>query len=624
MISFEVGKSYRTSRGVIYTVTKRTDSFVMFTSTDGVKTFRRQPLLDVFGFEWVTSLAGPLDAREVIEAPASQPEKTQETQKGRKTMTKLTTEQVVTAVQSATTAEEVHAVLEQCKKDQLHEVVLAVTGDKHWLSPKSRTKAELVHSYTWGIMRHKEDEEFKSKPFEKKYEALMDCSKYLQRIEYICLFSAEEVRAAAERLGLSYDCSHCSLADAVLRELRIRDKMHFVTECAKDKDVMLLKDALIDADFGGIAQEAFSRLIAQLGLAMDEATSKDTLKMGELLYRYYTESKEPVAEAPCSPNIQEASVIVDDIPADHEPDVQELNLTPVQEANATTYEAMSDAYEAYLDAENKYLTSRKTDIAEKAKSDKAFRQYLTLLGRYRQGGMPEREEALSWIREYCEGKLFPVDSLKGRSFDELTELAHKCGLHEAFFKECDTRHDLAVKLIREAGIEDSEKTSYERKVEARKELQAEIHKLWQKRHALYKAQRVFGEGSADAEALSDVWDQYQDQADVLLGEYWRVCEALALKRESIRKYEADSQRADTFAMAEVAVHNEPESQTTQHIKPKTTLSTKKKTTNASRKTRKPSWLKLVQLTSKSCKHSPAPKPLIKASRAASTLRIRKF
>lgn len=627
MIVFETGKSYRTSRGAIYTVTKCTTSFVTLTNASGTLTFRRKPNCHVDGFEWVSVPGGHgdvVDARKVSEAPVSQPEETQETQKGRKTMTKITNEQAVKAVQSATTAEEVQAVLEQCKKDQLNEVFLAVTGDKYGLSPKSRKKSQLVRGYTARIMKFKEQDEFESKPFEEKYEALVNCPKNYQRIEYICLFSAEEVHAAAERLGLSYDCSRCSLADAVLRELRIRDKVQFVTECAKAKDVRLLKDALIDADFGEIAKEAFSRLIAQLGLAMDEGTSKDTLKMGELLYRYYTESKEPVAGAPCSPNIQEASVIVDDIPADHEPDVQEVNPTPVQEANATTYEAMRDAYKAYLDAEDKYLTSRKTDIAEKAKSDKAFRQYLTLLGRYRQEGMPEREKALSWIREYCEGKLFPVDSLKGRSFDELAELAHKCGLHEAFFKECDTRYDLAVKLIREAGIEDSEKTSYKRKVEARKELQAEIHKLWQKRHALYKAQRVFGEGSADAEALSDVWDQYQDQADVLLGEYWKVCEFLARERESIRRYEADSQLADTLAMAEVAVHNEPESQPTQHIKPKTTLSTKKKTTNASRKTHKPSWLKLGQLTSKSCKHSPAPKPLIKASRAASTLRIRKF
>lgn len=69
-----------------------------------------------------------------------------------------------------------------------------------------------------------------------------------------------------------------------------------------------------------------------------------------------------------------------------------------------TYEAMREAYEGYLDAEDKYLTSKKTDMCEKTKSDEAFMQYLTLLGKYRQEGTPKREEALNLIREYCDGK----------------------------------------------------------------------------------------------------------------------------------------------------------------------------------------------------------------------------
>ena len=52
-------------------------------------------------------------------------------------MTKITVNQAVRAVQSATTAEEVQSVLEQCKKDQLHEVFLAVTGAESELCPKS-------------------------------------------------------------------------------------------------------------------------------------------------------------------------------------------------------------------------------------------------------------------------------------------------------------------------------------------------------------------------------------------------------------------------------------------------------------------------------------------------------
>ncbi len=623
MISFEVGKSYRTSRGVIYTVTKRTDSFVMFTSTDGVKTFRRQPLLDVFGFEWVTSLAGPLDAREVIEAPASQPEKTQETQKGRKTMTKLTTEQVVTAVQSATTAEEVHAVLEQCKKDQLHEVVLAVTGDKHWLSPKSRTKAELVHSYTWGIMRHKEDEEFKSKPFEKKYEALMDCSKYLQRIKYICLFSAEEVHAAAERLGLSYDCSHCSLADAVLRELRIRDNVQFVTECAKAKDVRLLKDALIDADFGEIAKEAFSRLIAQLGLAMDEGTSKDTLKMGELLYRYYTESKEPVAEAPCSPNIQEASVIVDDIPADHEPDI-----APVQEVGVS-YEYVRQAYTTYENAMWDYKDSRNTDVAKKHEAEAAYREYLRLLVEYRKGAMPKRDMALRWIRKHCGEAALPVDRLKIYPIDKILEMSHACGIHAARFQSISKR-DMAVRLLREAGIEPGLKTDYEYAVDLRKETQRELHEVWQQRHVLRKALHLLGEDSEEAQILRDMCCRNagcpvsSKRIENMLNIYREECRKCA----EGRRYEAENRGIAPAPVQEekpavTAEESEPEVQVVLADKPKTPRVYVKKSRKSIRKSHKPNWVQFP-LTTKPSRQRVSKKPLVKLSKVASPARIRKF
>lgn len=320
-----------------------------------------------------------------------------------------------------------------------------------------------------------------------------------------------------------------------------------------------------------------------------------------------------------------ASVIVDEIPAGHEPDVQEVNSAPVQEVNATTYEAMREAYEAYLDAEDKYLTIRKTDTAEKAKSDEAFKQYLMLLGKYRQEGMSEREEALSWIHEYCKTSVLPADKLMlNNNFDFLAELCHKCGIHSAFFKGYCNRHDMAVRLTREAGVETALKTSYEQYMGERKELQGELHKLWQKRHALLKAQRIFGEGSADAEALSDVWDEYHDQADILLGEYWRICEELSLLRERKRKYEADSQRADTLAMAEAVVSKELELQPVQIIKPKATISLKKKPHKISRKSHTPRWVQSLQVKSKASRNSPNSKPLMKPTKAASTIRVRKF
>ena len=76
-------------------------------------------------------------------------------------MTKITVEQAIAAVQSAKTASEIQAVLEHCKKDQLHEVFLAVTGAQSELCTKSWKKADLVRQYTARAIAFKAREEFK-------------------------------------------------------------------------------------------------------------------------------------------------------------------------------------------------------------------------------------------------------------------------------------------------------------------------------------------------------------------------------------------------------------------------------------------------------------------------------
>lgn len=118
-----------------------------------------------------------------------------------------------------------------------------------------------------------------------------------------------------------------------------------------------------------------------------------------------------------------------------------------------------------------------------------------------------------------------------------------------------------------------------------------------------------------------MWDMYHDQADVLLSEYWRVCEELAWERESIRRYEKDNQFADILAMSEIAFSHEPK---TKANTPKVILNLKKKPRKASRKSRTPSWVQFPQLNCKTSRHSPNPKPLMKLTRAALSVSIKKF
>lgn len=588
MIQFEAGKSYRASNHMVYTVTKRTAVFVTFESADGTDKFRCKPYETAVGFEWVDIRHG-FDSIEARDEVKEQPEENEplrfealQTQKGSQIMSKITIEQAVSAVQSATTEVEVQAVLEQCKKDQIHEVFLAVTGEKTKLCAKSWKKADLVTRYAWQIMTFKARQAFKAMDAEAKAEYLMS-QKYRDDDnsidDLIWGLSLYDLIALNARLGVCFEefqdtndnNSYYHKSSGILSNLRayIRRTVFFAPASKNPVEAVVTE---VKPDYDA---------------AFDETA--------------YV------------PDYQANSAVLDDVSEVYTPDVQEVN--------ATTYEAMREAHEAYLEAEDKYLTSHKTDKCAKEKSDTAYREYLRLLEKYRQEGKPERESALNWVRDYCEGKSFPMESLRREYFERLSELFHKCGLHAALFKGQISNRDMAVILLREAGIDDNEKTSYEQYVEKRKELQADIHKLWQKRHALRKAQRIFGEGSADAEALSDVWDMYHDQADVLLGEYWRVCEFLEQERECVRRYEADSQLADTLAIAEVAVQNEPEVQTSQL---KTAHNTTENPRKPSRKSHMPSCVQHSHVNEKLSRHSPNSKPLMKATRVASSIRIRKF
>ena len=88
-------------------------------------------------------------------------------------MTKITVSQAVSAVQSATTAEEVQAVLEQCKKDQLHEVCLTITGTKSELCAKSWKKATIVSLYTANIVAFRVRKGFKEMDAQARAEYLL-------------------------------------------------------------------------------------------------------------------------------------------------------------------------------------------------------------------------------------------------------------------------------------------------------------------------------------------------------------------------------------------------------------------------------------------------------------------
>ena len=415
-------------------------------------------------------------------------------------MTKITQEQAISAVQAATTHDEIKAVLMTCTKAIMVEVYEAVSGQKFPHSISGQLKADLADNTASLIMTAREEAEYQAKPVEEKFAALTS-ETVAVRNNHVLLCNMSELKWIAEKLGVWANGENDALTvqHKIMKELSVREDVSDIETRLSGNDDVSVKACLCT-----ITPEALERVISRYGLTVSRDDLPRRLGMAEELYKYYLASKTEAGET--------------------DPFV--------------SYEDVRRAYNDYYNAQGNYLDSNETDTVEKKIADEAYRKYLTLLTEYRRGAMPEREGVLNWIRDRCGEAALPVERLATNSYNYLVELSHKCGIHAANFQGI-SRHDIAVRLIREAGIETCSKTFYEQAIKQRKELQAGLHELWQKRHALRKAQRILGEGSADSEALNDVWEPYQEEVDYLMSEYRKFSKHL--KRE--RKYEAESRNA---------------------------------------------------------------------------------
>ena len=209
---------------------------------------------------------------------------------------------------------------------------------------------------------------------------------------------------------------------------------------------------------------------------------------------------------------------------------EECETQKTCDGSLVDYEEVRRAYKEYYDAQGDYIESDPADEELKDKADKAYVLYLEALSEYSNGEMPERDEAEGLIREICETSDWPLERLLSKGIDCLIEFSHKCGINAAHYKRMSER-DMAIRLLREAGIETRAETFYDRFQRQRKELQKELHELWVKRHAIRKAQHMFEENSPEYETLSSVWEEtYKAEADELLEEYQTIIEHLKEER----------------------------------------------------------------------------------------------
>ncbi|MBQ7215788.1 MAG: hypothetical protein IJS39_07360, partial [Synergistaceae bacterium] len=326
-------------------------------------------------------------------------------------------------------------------------------------------------------------------------------------------------------------------------------------------------------------------------------------------------------EAAYSPDVQDVSVIVDDIPADHEPDTQEVS---------SSYEDVRRAYMTYEDAMDDYFNSNKLDIAKKHEADVAYEEYLRLLVEYRKDVMPKRDAVLHLLHERFDDVYIPAYDLAKYPREQLVKMSHACGIHASYFGGM-SKDDMAVRLLRDAGIEPGFDTDYECAVKVRKAKQRELHEVWQQRRVLRKALRLLGKDSEEARILMDMCCNNTTctvcpkRIENMLNAYKEECKKCAKGR----RYEAESRGIFPAPVQEekpavVAESPEPEVQVVVASTPKAPRVYRKKSNKPIRKFYRPSWIQSVQLIPKTHKHSPTRKPLVKLTKSASTVRVKKF
>ncbi len=186
-------------------------------------------------------------------------------------------------------------------------------------------------------------------------------------------------------------------------------------------------------------------------------------------------------------------------------------------------------------------------------------------------------------------------------------------------------------MLRDAGIDPGLKTDYECAVNLRKEYQRELHEVWQQRRALRKALRLLGEDSEEARILKDMLCKDTTRSvcpkriEYMLERYRKECRKCA----EGRRYKADSRGILPAPVQEVKPvvelkTPEPEVQVVIASEPKVSRVYRKKSRKPIRKSHAPSWVQSSQLSLKTSKHSPNRKPLVKLTKTASVLRLKKF
>ena len=303
-------------------------------------------------------------------------------------MIKITVEQAVSAVKSAATAEELQAVFEQCKKDQIHEVFLAVTGSERDVYAKSWKKADLVRHHTARTVAFKARETFKVMDAEAKAEYLTS-QRYKQ--------GNNTVNALTEELSL-YDLIALTMSLGVSFE---------------EYKGLTLRSYGVERDLNTCINHAVRGVRCLVANKKQAEVSTETSSSVSVHTEVKSESN---------------TVKYTDVKAAYENYCEAENKYLASDKTDVAEKKKADtAYVKYLSLLAEY---RKGAMPERAVSLNWIREYC--------------EEAMKY-------GLSPIDSLEDVSFPSLIALCLKCGINPVQFMEMET-FDIAARLLHEAGV----------------------------------------------------------------------------------------------------------------------------------------------------------------------------
>ena len=186
----------------------------------------------------------------------------------------------IASLKTARTDEELKTMLMTCTEPEMVKVYEKILGKPYPYPLYGDTKDELAERLTWIIMEQFECEEFPTKTYDEKINAILNARCPRQEFRSINLLSSDELKEFALSLGLKvgtyYD--EDQLCEEIRMELGCLREIERIESSTVDDEE--LKDALLDA-----RKKAIEDLAKKVGLRA--IRRKSLMQLREMLYQYY-------------------------------------------------------------------------------------------------------------------------------------------------------------------------------------------------------------------------------------------------------------------------------------------------------------------------------------------------